>query len=268
MSTSRRKTDAATDRLLAAEGGLRVTAPAEGDSVTRFFDLMELAEMLSPVWPPRELAQSGDFRLSGNSSTSLAQADMPQQSSLFGSAPPEPTDRLFLGIFPDTATAARIDALAAEVCARHGIRAPRHRPERLHVTLFHIGDWAGLSQYTVDTVVAAAGRVSATPFQVQWNEVASFSSRRERSPLVLKASAGNECLHRFRAQLGAELSRVGLGRCAVKAFEPHVTLAYAAEQIAPEPVEPIDWNVVEFVLIHSLLGQTRHVRLGAWPLGA
>jgi 2'-5' RNA ligase len=227
---------------------------------------MELAEMLSPVWPPRELASSGDFRLSGKSSTYPQDGNAPEQSSLFGSAPPVPTDRLFLGIFPDAATAARIDALSAEVCARHGIRVSRQSPDRLHITLIHIGDWAGLSQYTVDAVIGAAQKVSAAPFQIRLNEVASFSGKRDRLPFVLKASEGNEALHDFRARLGAELTRVGLGRCVLKSFEPHVTLAYAPQQIAPEAVAPIDWLASEFVLIHSLLGKTKHLRLGSWPL--
>lgn len=218
--------------------------------------------------PPRELAKSGDFRLSGNTSMPSSQTGTPQQSSLFGAAPPVPTDRLFLGIFPDPATAARIDALGADVCARHGIRTPRHQSDRLHITLFHIGDWAGLSQYTVDTVIAAAEKTSAAPFQIALNEVASFAARRERSPLVLKANQGNEALHRFRDQLGVELTRVGLGRCVSKTFEPHVTLAYAQAQVEAEPIEPVIWTASEFVLIHSLLGQTRHIRLGSWPLQA
>ncbi|HSX61304.1 MAG TPA: 2'-5' RNA ligase family protein [Tahibacter sp.] len=206
--------------------------------------------------------------MSGRSPVPQSAASSPEQSSLFGSAPPVPTDRLFLGIYPDAATAARIDALAADVCARHGVRAPRHRPDRLHITLFHIGDWAGLSQCTVDTVVAAAGRVRAEAFAIRMNEVASFSGNRERLPLVLKASHGNEALHRFREQLGVELTRAGLGRCVSKTFEPHVTLVYAPQRLEPEPVEPVRWIASEFVLIHSLLGKTQHLRLGSWPLRA
>lgn len=229
---------------------------------------MELCEMLTPVWPPRELAKSGDFRLSGQSSVPASPAGTPQQASLFGSAPPVPTDRLFLGIFPDPATASRIDALGAEVCARHGIGTPRHQPERLHITLFHIGDWAGLSPYTVDAVATAVGTVNAAPFEICLNEVASFSGRRERSPLVLKADRGNDALHRFRARLGEALTRAGFGRCVSRTFEPHVTLAYAARQVPAEAVDEIRWTATEFVLIHSLLGQTRHIRLGSWALRA
>lgn len=60
--------------------------------------------------------------------------DHSPQPSLFGAAPAVPTDRLFFGLFPDASTAAQIDALGADVCRRHGLRVPRHRPDRLHVT--------------------------------------------------------------------------------------------------------------------------------------
>lgn len=191
---------------------------------------------------------------------------MSQQSALFGFDPPVPTDRLFLGLFPDPATAARIAALGEHVCRRHGLRVPRHQVERLHVTLFHIGDWAGLPAATVETAIDAAAALRMAPFDVHFDEVASFSGNPQRRPLVLKASAGNEALHGFRENLGRELLKVGLGRCITRTFEPHVTLAYAPQAVVAEPVEPIVWRATEFVLIHSLLGQTRYVPLGNWPL--
>jgi len=35
-----------------------------------------------------------------------------------------------------------------------------------------------------------------------------------------------------------------------------------------QPVEPFEWTVREFVLIHSLLGRTEYRVLGRWPLAA
>jgi hypothetical protein len=37
-------------------------------------------------------------------------------------------------------------------------------------------------------------------------------------------------------------------------------------KIAEQFVETVGWSVREFVLVHSLLGQTRHVLLARWPL--
>lgn len=267
MSKSRQKPDTEWQPF-ADEGGLAFHVPPAQDGLARFFELMEFVQMLSPRWPPRELTQDrGQFLLSGKEPMA-APHDPSAQSSLFGDAPAQPTDRLFLGLFPDTATAARIDALGAEVCARHGLRVPRHQPGRLHITLFHVGDWAGLPMDTVEATRAAAASLRAAPFPILLDEVASFSGRRDKRPLVLKASQGNAPLQAFRAKLGEALARNGLGRCVSRTFEPHVTLAYAAQAVEPEAVAPIGWTAQDVVLIHSLLGQTRHIVLDRWPLNA
>jgi RNA 2',3'-cyclic 3'-phosphodiesterase len=104
------------------------------------------------------------------------------------------------------------------------------------------------------------------PFDIRFDDVVSFSGNPQRRPLVLKASAGNEALHVFRESLGRELLRVGLGRCATRAFDPHVTLAYVPRGVDAEPVEPIVWRATEFVLIHRLLGRKRYIPLDRWPL--
>jgi 2'-5' RNA ligase len=57
-----------------------------------------------------------------------------------------------------------------------------------------------------------------------------------------------------------------LARWAKGVFTPHVTLLYDGMSVAEQPVDPISWTVGEFVLVHSLLGQTRHIILDRWPL--
>lgn len=259
MSNSRR-------HPFAAEAGLPYPAPPSGDPFLRFIDLMEVVELLNPVWPARELAQSGDYRMSGKMRRPQPQLDSPSQSSLFDSAPPVPTDRLFLGLFPDASASARIDALGDQILQQHGFRVSRHKPDRLHLTLFHIGDWAGLPADTVAAACSAAASLNAEPFEVCFDEVSSFSGRPDNYPLVLKSAQGGELVRAFRENLGRELMRVGLGRCVSRTFEPHVTLAYAPKIVAAEAIEPIRWTVRDVVLIHSLLGQTRYIELGRWPL--
>lgn len=191
---------------------------------------------------------------------------MTQQDSLFGLAPAEPSDRLFLALFPDSATVPAIATLAESVCRR--TRSTPLAPQRLHLTLVHIGDWAGLPADVVAATITAASRVRAAPVDVYLDEVAVFANRRARQPVVLKASRGNEALLALHACIGRELAAAGLGRCVTPRFEPHVTLTYAAQAFAAEPVAPIRWTAREFVLIHSLLGKTTHLPLGRWPLGA
>jgi len=43
-------------------------------------------------------------------------------------------------------------------------------------------------------------------------------------------------------------------------------LLYREGRPFSETVTPFAWQVTEFTLVHSLLGHTRHVPLGSWPL--
>ena len=47
---------------------------------------------------------------------------------------------------------------------------------------------------------------------------------------------------------------------------PGMTLLYGDREIKEEAIEPIDWTVREFVLVHSLLGRNRYSALARWPL--
>lgn len=191
---------------------------------------------------------------------------MSQQASFPGFAQAVATDRLFLATFPNCDTADRLADFAAAQCARHDLRGKPLATDRFHVTLFHLDDSVGLRPDIVEAARAAAARVVAAPFEVVFDQVTSFDAHREKSPFVLTAEHGNEPLHAFQAELGVRLREAGLGRCVASGFRPHVTLAYDRRVIAPEKVAPIAWRVEEFVLVHSLLGQTRHIPLTHWAL--
>jgi 2'-5' RNA ligase len=51
-----------------------------------------------------------------------------------------------------------------------------------------------------------------------------------------------------------------------KQFTPHVTLLRDRISVPEQEIEPICWTAREFVLVHSLLGQTQHIPLGRWSL--
>jgi 2'-5' RNA ligase len=188
------------------------------------------------------------------------------QASLAGFGSAAPTDRLFFALFPDSATAARLAALAQHQAARHGLHGLPLAQERLHLTLFHLGDWAGVPADVVDAATRAAAQLHPTAFEVRLDEAGSFVSRRDKKPLVLKARGGNQALRGFHAELGRQLGRHGLTRAASEPLEPHVTLLYDRSMVPFAPVEPVIWRAGEWVLVHSLLGQTRHRRLASWPL--
>lgn len=192
----------------------------------------------------------------------------PPQASLAGFEPAVATDRLFFAVFPDPETAVRIAALARDLHDRHHLRGKPLRSDRLHVTLHHLGDHAGLPRGVVDAAGVAAERAAATaPFQAAFDSVSSFAGRSRNRPCVLRG-AGDDLapLVALQQELGAAMAAAGLGRHVGRDFTPHVTLLYDDRGLEPQPVERIAWTVRDVVLVHSLLGRTEHRILGRWPL--
>ena len=58
--------------------------------------------------------------------------------------PAKLTDRLFFAIFPGPAVAARIARVAQYLRSQHGLKGKPLEARRLHITLHHLGDFAGL----------------------------------------------------------------------------------------------------------------------------
>jgi 2'-5' RNA ligase len=194
---------------------------------------------------------------------------MPEQSFLPGfEAAPRPTDRLFFAIYPDASTAAQIAQLAQQLRTEHGLQGKPLKPERLHVTLHHLGDYAGLPQDLVEVARAAAASVAAAPFDITFDRVASFTSAPRNRPFVLRGDHGLAALLAFQQSLGEALKKTVLGRWAKPGFTPHVTLLYDDRSVPEQAVTPVSWTAHEFVLVHSLIGQTLHVPLARWPLHA
>ena len=83
----------------------------------------------------------------------------PEQLLLPGIEPPQAaTDRLFFALLPDAATATLLAQRGEELAARCVLSGRLLEPSRLHVTLHHVGDFAGLP---ADVVVRACAGASA-----------------------------------------------------------------------------------------------------------
>lgn len=198
---------------------------------------------------------------------------MPEQLWLPGlEAPPVPTDGLFFAVFPDTNTASNISKLAQQICGETRSRSKPLGANRLHVTLLHLGNFAGgLPPARVEAAMNAAASIRMEPFSVEFDSAVSFALKPRPGPLVLGGGEGVVGLHALHDALGLALQTAGFGDRAVSpnaSYTPHVTLAYGMPWVATRPVEAVSWNVREFVLVHSLLGRTRHVALARWRLGA
>jgi len=193
---------------------------------------------------------------------------MPEQLWLPGlEAPPALTDGLFFAVFPDANTAAGIAKLAQQACTEARVRSKPLAASRLHVTLRHLGNFAGgLPDAYVGAAKQAAASIAMAPFTVEFDAVASFAKRPRPGPAVLVGDDGVLGLRALHDALEAALKNAGL--TPGPEFTPHVTLAYGMPWAERRPAGPACWNVREFALVHSLLGRTKHVVLARWPLAA
>ncbi|HWW03858.1 RNA 2',3'-cyclic phosphodiesterase [Collimonas sp.] len=191
---------------------------------------------------------------------------MPEQFSLPGfETALHATDRLFFAIIPTADAAAAIVRQTGLLCDEYALKGKSIARGRLHVTLNFLGDYLGLPQDIVAAAKTAAASVRAAPFDVVFDRTGSFRGRRRNYPLVLLGDDGVAALSAFQQTLGVALQRNGL-RSARSHYTPHLTLLYNNYQLPLRAIAPIRWTVNEFVLVRSLLGETRHIQLARWPL--
>jgi len=180
---------------------------------------------------------------------------------------PPSRDVAFFAIQPPQDVAARLAGVGRTISRRHGLTGSRHRPERLHISLW--GTWLH-PRWSV----ALAAEMGAVGAQAAWPAFdvvlthATSCGRHGRRPLVLTCGDGTaaalEGLHDrlfdAAAARGLQLRR--------RAYVPHLTLGYE-RAAAPDTCldEPVIWSARELVLIRSEQGRGRHILLGSWPLG-
>jgi 2'-5' RNA ligase len=175
-------------------------------------------------------------------------------------------DRLFFAIFPNQYACARIAQLADRLRLEHGLQGKLLPASRLHVTLYFLGDYAGLPLEIVARASEAAAAVALPRFNVAFDHAKTFSGKRRSLPLVMLGSDGVAALKRLQRDLGNALEAAGLGSQWNTDYTPHVTLLYDSRSVADRVVEAVDWPVEEFVLVHSQLGRSKYVPLARWPL--
>jgi 2'-5' RNA ligase len=174
---------------------------------------------------------------------------------------------VFFAALPDSAMVARTKHIAGNV--RQSLRTTTTPipPERLHVSLLSVGGFSGsYPPAVIDAAMMAAGTVSMAPFRVEFDRVASFSGGRAKRALVLTSTGDRVAgLVTLRKALSHAMAKVGLRLRQRSGFSPHLTMMYA-NQKCDRPIDSISWTVNRFVLVDSLVGQSRHVNLGQWSL--
>ncbi|HEX2542768.1 MAG TPA: RNA 2',3'-cyclic phosphodiesterase [Caldimonas sp.] len=152
--------------------------------------------------------------------------------------------RLFLGLWPDAVTRARLAGFRDAWTWPEGARPVPD--DRLHLTLHFIGS------FPREGIGALADRLAAVPPRA--------TTLRARGPelwrggvavLRLEADAALADLHE---ELGASLSALGVP-LDTRPFAPHVTLARKATR-ARRPLAPmeLDWPADRFALVESIAG--------------
>jgi len=186
------------------------------------------------------------------------------QLGLPGFDPPTPTDRLMFLLYPDPATAERITAEARRLKRDLGLSGQPLPTDRFHITLHHLGDYAGLPNDMVSKGRAAGEAMRAAPFEVSFDRAVSFANRPGNNPFTLQGGEGVANLIDFQGALSVAMASAGARPD--RSFTPHITLLYDGQVVPTRSITPIGWTVDRFALVHSKLGQTRHIVLQAWDL--
>ena len=170
-----------------------------------------------------------------------------------------PTNRLLFLVYADRTAAGAAIETGRDVRHEYGLRGALLLPQHIHSTIWHVqDDVSPPPDDLIAALAACADCVSMPAFRVSFDRVESFVG----GPLVLRGEdgvVGLELLHeKLKAVLGI--------RCTSR-FVPHVTLLRDKYRLLSSmPIEPIEWTVSEFVLVHSLLGKTTHRVLARFPL--
>ncbi len=185
--------------------------------------------------------------------------------------PREGNCRLFFALFPANDAATQLFELATRLKTQHGMAGKLHPVARLHLTLDHLGDFKARPQDIVEAAgeTARALQSASTAFQVSLTKVLSFGRNARTPPLVMSDSPdANPGLRDFRANLWDELARRGVPGAPRNSFTPHVTLLYDSFVLLEQPAHAVTWQATDFILVESIIGESRYEVLGRWALKA
>lgn len=197
------------------------------------------------------------------------------QLSLFGDPPapperPKPTawprgsDRLILAFYPDPAVIEGVVRQGAALRAEHRLTGRPRPREILHITLRHVGDFVGPPPQVVAALTAALSDFAFPAFEIVLDATMRFAG--SRAFVLLAREALNPQLIAFQRALCERLDGAGAGwRVGGAGFTPHLTLSYEDRDVE-QSIAPIAWTAREFVLTHSLVGQTRHLPVSRFTL--
>jgi 2'-5' RNA ligase len=183
-----------------------------------------------------------------------------------GLQPNPELDLLFFALRVGAESAARVMRLCDRLCRQNGLSGRRIAADLLHITLRGVGAYDGLPNFIIERACEAGATVSTSPFPLMFDRAMSFNGGRGKRPLVLCPSHDLAGLFRLHDVLGEAMKRARVGRHLRSHFTPHMTLLYDSRVVPELRIEPILVEVRDFVLVHSMIGQQKHIELARWPL--
>jgi 2'-5' RNA ligase len=131
----------------------------------------------------------------------------------------------------------------------------------LHITLVALEDWPFHPHQLFEMLKKICDRIRFPLFRVVLDEL-----RGGHRTVLLRPTETLTALNCFQQLLVMELARAGIAARANYRFSPHLTLRHIGNTELVEPTD-VSWQVEEFLLVESLIGETRHEEHGRWPLG-
>ena len=156
----------------------------------------------------------------------------------------------------------QVHGLAKRLRAKHHLSGFPRPPNVLHVSLLGI---AGLDPQVIAQAKKAADSIVMQPFTVWFNRAMSFQNVDERPIVLVGDVEAIDGFSHLRNSLNDAVRAAGLSSDG-GGFKPHATLLYDQAEMPAEFIDTISWTVRDFRLIHSVVGETRYIDLGVWPL--
>lgn len=181
----------------------------------------------------------------------------------------EDRHNFFLALRPPAEKLQRVSQWARMECRRRRFTSGARPSDVFHVTLFPLGRFGEheeVADRILDIATDAISGFSHSPFDLTFDRVMSFGGSHASRAQVLTGGTGVGQLMVFHQALGRVLAGAGLSMFTRAKFTPHLTFAYDPRVIVPHAITPIAWTVREFFLIHSVIGETRHMVVRRWNL--
>jgi 2'-5' RNA ligase len=160
------------------------------------------------------------------------------------------------------AAAERLEAVRRE----HRLTGRPVAANRLHVSLFNLGTFKRPPGPIIEKAVDVVRRVEARRFIIGLNRLASWGRGDGERPVVLWGEDGVIGVQALYEALHRELVTAGMASRRDPPFEPHMTLLYDRAAVPETFVDPVEWRVVDFVLIHAVHGEGRFQVVERFPL--